>query len=77
MTVAAYTPHGADFAHSETTDAFDKSATEVMRNGLPGFTTSCIEFLANTFEEALEAAKSDHSSDWRILDDPVEYEVVD
>jgi hypothetical protein len=35
------------------------------------------EFLANTFEEAREAAKSDDSSDWRILDDPVEYEVVD
>jgi hypothetical protein len=35
------------------------------------------EFLANTFEEALEAAKSDESSDWRIVDDPVEYEVVD
>ena len=49
MTVAAYTPHGTVFAHSETTDAFDKSATEVIRNGLPGFTTNCIEFLANTF----------------------------
>ena len=49
MTVAAYTPHGAVFAQSETTDAFDKSAMELMRKGLPGFTTTCIEFLANTF----------------------------
>jgi len=49
ITVAAYTPHGAVFAHSETTDAFDKSATEAMRNGLPGFTANCMEFLANTF----------------------------
>jgi hypothetical protein len=41
------------------------------------YITYAKEFLANTFEEALEAAKSDHSSDWRIIDDPVEYEVVD
>jgi hypothetical protein len=38
--------------------------------------TSAKEFLANTFEEALEAAKSDDSSDWRIVDDSVEYEIV-
>jgi hypothetical protein len=41
------------------------------------YITYAKEFSANTFEEALEAAKSDDSSDWRILDDPVEYEVVD
>jgi hypothetical protein len=41
------------------------------------YITYAKEFLANTFEEAHEAAKSDDSSDWRILDDPVEYEVVD
>lgn len=39
--------------------------------------TSAKVFLANTFEEALEAAKSDQSSDWQIIDDPVEYEIVD
>lgn len=39
--------------------------------------TSAKEFLANTFEEALEAANSDQSSDWRIIDDSVEYEIVD
>ena len=38
--------------------------------------TSVKEFSANTFEEALESAKSDNSSDWRIVDDPVEYEIV-
>jgi len=38
---------------------------------------SAKEFIANTFEEALEAAKSDDSSDWRVIDDPVEYEIVD
>ena len=48
-TVAAYTPHGAVFAHSEMTEAFGKSATDEMRNGFPGFTINCIEFLANTF----------------------------
>jgi len=48
-TIAEYTPHGAVFAHSEMTDAFDKSAIDEMRNGLPGFTTNCIEFRANTF----------------------------
>ena len=37
---------------------------------------SAKEFSAKTFEEALEAAKSDDSSDWRIVDDPVEYEIV-
>lgn len=48
-TVAEYTPQGAVFAHSDMTDAFCKSATDEMRNGLPGFTTNCIEFRANTF----------------------------
>ena len=48
-TVAAYTPQGAVFAQSDTTDAFDKSAIDEIRNGLPGFTTNCIEFRANTF----------------------------
>jgi hypothetical protein len=31
------------------TEAFCKSATDEMRNGFPGFTINCIEFLANTF----------------------------
>ena len=40
------------------------------------YITYAKEFLANTIEEALEAAKSDDSTDWRIVDDPVEYEIV-
>ena len=38
--------------------------------------TSAKEFLTNTLEEAFEAARSDDSSDWRIADDAVEYEIV-
>jgi hypothetical protein len=41
------------------------------------YITYAKEFLANTIEEALEAAKSDSSSTWRFVDDEVEYEVVD
>jgi hypothetical protein len=41
------------------------------------YITYAKEFLANTFEEAHEAAKSDASSTWRLVDDEVEYEVVD
>jgi hypothetical protein len=41
------------------------------------YITYAKEFLANTFEEAHEAAKSDDSSTWRLVDDEVEYEVVD
>ena len=48
-TVAEYTPHGAVFAHSEITDAFDKSATDEMPKGLDGFTINCMELRANTF----------------------------
>jgi hypothetical protein len=57
----------------------DKQKQSAMKFKIEKLTyiTYAKEFLANTFEEAREAAKSDDSSDWRLVDDEVEYEVVD